>query len=205
MITAKEFFGIPTGNICDSNGLIGAMDAGIMPLNYKMKMAGTALTVECELGDNLTIHKAIAIAQPGTVLVISCKGNTNCGVFGELFATSCVARGIVGVVIDGACRDKGDLIEMNFPVFSLGVNPNGTIKEICGNINVPIVCGGISVKPGDIIVGDSDGVVRIAKEDAQEVLSKAKEKQKKESQWKPLLAAGQTTVALLGFGEKLGI
>ncbi len=205
MSFAKEFLGIPTGNICDCNGLEGAMAAEIMPLHYKMKVAGTAMTVECQPGDNLTIHKAIAIAEAGSVLVISCKGYTDRGVFGELFATSCMARGIAGVVIDGACRDKEDLIDMNFPVFSKGVNPNGTRKEICGAINVPIVCGGIQVNPGDIIVGDSDGVVRIAKENAAEVLEKAKAKKAKETELKPLLAAGKTTVELLGFGKKLGM
>lgn len=205
MSLAKEFFGIPTGNICDMNGLEGAMAAGMMPLDYKMKVAGPAMTVECQPGDNLTIHKAIALAEPGVVLVITCKGYTDRGVFGELFATSCVARGIAGVVIDGACRDKEDLIDMGFPVFSLGVNPNGTRKEVCGDINVPITCAGIQVNPGDIIVGDSDGVVCIKKENAADVLQKAKAKKEKEAELKPLLAAGRTTVELLGFEKKLGM
>lgn len=205
MSIAKEFLGIPTGNICDSNGLEGAMAAGMMPLHYRMKLAGTAMTVECQPGDNLTIHKAIALAEPGSVLVISCKGYTDRGVFGELFATSCVARGIAGVVIDGACRDKEDLIDMNFPVYSMGVNPNGTRKEVCGEINVPITCAGVLVNPGDIIVGDADGVVVIKKENAAEVLEKSKAKKAKEAELKPLLAAGKTTVELLGFGKKLGM
>lgn len=205
MSLAKEFLGIPTGNICDCNGLEGAMAAGMMPLDYKMKVAGPAMTVECQPGDNLTIHKAIALAEPGVVLVITCKGYTDRGVFGELFATSCVARGIAGVVIDGACRDKEDLIEMGFPVYSLGVNPNGTRKEICGEINAPITCAGIQVNPGDIIVGDADGVVCIKKENAADVLEKAKAKKAKETELKPLLAAGKTTVELLGFGKKCGM
>lgn len=205
MSLAKEFLGIPTGNICDMNGLEGAMAANMMPLHYKMKVAGPAMTVECQPGDNLTIHKAIALADPGAVLVITCKGYTDRGVFGELFATSCVARGIAGVVIDGACRDKEDLIDMNFPVFSLGVNPNGTRKEVCGEISCPIVCAGISVNPGDIIVGDADGVVCIKKEDAADVLQKAQAKKEKEAELKPLLAAGKTTVELLGFWKKLGM
>lgn len=205
MSLAKEFLGIPTGNICDMNGLEGAMAAGMMPLHYKMKLAGPAMTVECQPGDNLTIHKAIALAEPGCVLVITCKGYTDRGVFGELFATSCVARGIVGVVIDGACRDKEDLIDMNFPVYSMGVNPNGTRKEVCGEINVPISCAGVLVNPGDIIIGDADGIVVIKKENAAEVLEKAKAKKAKEAELKPLLAAGKTTVELLGFGKKLGM
>lgn len=205
MSLAEKFIGIPTGNICDCNGLEGAMDSAIMPLHYKMKLAGPAMTVECQPGDNLTIHKAIHIAEPGTVLVISCKGYTDRGVFGEMFATSCVARGIAGVVIDGACRDKEDLIDMNFPVFVRGVNPNGTRKEVCGEINLPISCGGIIVNPGDIIIGDADGIVCIRKEDAEAVLEKSQAKKEKEIVMKPQLAAGKTTVELMGFAKKLGL
>lgn len=205
MELAKEFLGIPTGNICDCNNLKGSMDAAIMPLSHKFAMAGRAMTVTCVPGDNLTIHKAIALAEPGTVLVVDCGGYTGAGVFGELFATSCQARGIVGIVIDGACRDKADLIEMNFPVFTRGVNPNGTRKEVCGAINQTIQCGGILVRPGDVVVGDADGVVVIPKEKEAEVLEKSKAKKNKESELKPLLAAGKTTVELLGFAEKCGL
>ena len=131
MDIASAFKGIPTGNICDMNGREGSMDAAIKPLDYHFEMAGYAMTVTCVPGDNLTIHRAIAEAKPGVVLVIQCQGYLQAGVFGELFATSCRARGIAGVVIDGACRDKRDIIEMNYPVFARGVCPNGTLKETC--------------------------------------------------------------------------
>ncbi|MBO4288684.1 MAG: RraA family protein [Lachnospiraceae bacterium] len=204
-MNAKDFLGIPTGNICDSNGLKGSMDAAIMPMDLHMEMAGIAMTVKCPPEDNLTLHKAIALAKPGTVLVVDCDGYTGCGIFGELFATSCKARGIAGIVIDGACRDKVDLIEMNFPTFARGVNPNGSRKEVLGAIDEPICCGGVTVNAGDIIIGDADGVVVIAKEKAEEVLKKAQAKKQKESELKPLLAQGKTTVELLGFAKKCGM
>lgn len=203
MSIAEKFKGIPTGNICDSNNREGAMDADMMPLHYSFQMAGIAMTVECAPGDNLTIHKAIAQAEPGNILVIDCKGYKGAGVFGEILATSCIARGIVGVVINGACRDKYELIKMGFPVFCLGVNPNGTRKEVCGRINAPIVCAGRLVNPGDIIVGDADGVVVIPKESAVEVLEKSQAKKLKEEELIPQVKAGKTTLELLGLDKKL--
>ena len=202
MDLAEKFLGIPTGNICDSNGLTGSMCAEITPLSMNMAMAGRALTVKCVPGDNLTIHKAIVLAPPGSILVVDCDGYTGAGVFGELFATSCQARKIASIVIDGACRDKLDLVEMNFPVFCRGVNPNGTRKESLGAINEPIQCGGLLVNPGDIIIGDADGVVVIAADKAEDVLEKSLLKKAKETDLKPLLAEGKTTVELLGLATK---
>ena len=195
--TAGKFYGIPTGNICDSQGLEGAMAADIMPLHYKMKCAGVAMTVECVPGDNLTIHKAIAVAKPGTVLVISCKGYTDRGVFGDMFATSCLARGIKGAVIDGACRDREDIIDLGFPVFVRGVSPNGTVKEQLGAIDEPMSCGGVIVEAGDVIVGDGDGVVAVRSADAEEVLQKAAAKRDKEDEMRKLYEQGKTTVELM--------
>jgi 4-hydroxy-4-methyl-2-oxoglutarate aldolase len=203
--TAEKFYGIPTGNICDSQGLEGAMAADLMPLHYRMKCAGVAMTVECVPGDNLTIHKAIAIAEPGTVLVITCKGYTDRGVFGDMFATSCRARGIKGVVIDGACRDKEDIIDLGFPVFSRGVSPNGTVKEQCGAIDEPISCAGVVVEPGDVVVGDADGVVIVKKSDAEDVLRKSAAKRDKEDGMRPLYEQGKTTVELMDFFDKLNM
>ncbi|AKN31898.1 dimethylmenaquinone methyltransferase [Clostridium carboxidivorans P7] len=198
----NSFIDIPTGNICDSNNREGSMDESIKPLHDKFQLTGYAMTISCIPGDNLTIHKAIEEAKPGSVLVIDCKGYTGAGVFGELFATSCIARGIKGVVIDGACRDKNDLIELNFPVFAKGVNPNGTLKETCGEINTTIQCGGRIVNPGDIIIGDCDGIVVIPQERAEEVLKKSKAKKQKEDEIKILLAQGKTTAELMGFNKK---
>ena len=201
----QRFLEAPTGNICDANGGRGVMDAGIHPLDRHMQMAGRALTVACAAGDNLTIHKAVVLAQPGDVLVINCGGYLNAGVFGEMLALSCMARGIAGVVIDGSCRDVNDLIELGFPTFVRGVNPRGTIKDTCGAVGGEVLCGGVTVRSGDIVVGDCDGVVVIPQEEAEEILDKALAKKKREDEMRPLLRAGGTTAELLGLVDKLGL
>ena len=201
----QRFLEAPTGNICDANGGRGVMDAGIHPLDRHMQMAGRALTVACAAGDNLIIHKAVVLAQPGDVLVINCGGYLNAGVFGEMLALSCMARGIAGVVIDGSCRDVNDLIELGFPTFVRGVNPRGTIKDTCGAVGGEVLCGGVTVRSGDVVVGDCDGVVVIPQEEAEEILDKALAKKKREDEMRPLLRAGGTTAELLGLMDKLGL
>ena len=201
----QKFLDAPTGNICDANGGRGVMDAGIHPLDRHMKVAGRALTVACAAGDNLTIHKAVLLAKPGDVLVINCGGYLNAGVFGEMLALSCRARGIAGVVIDGSCRDVNDLIDMNFPTFVRGVNPCGTIKDTCGAVGGEVLCGGITVRTGDVVVGDCDGVVVVAEADAEDILHKALAKKQREDEMRPLLMAGGTTAELLGLMDKLGL
>ena len=201
----QKFLDAPTGNICDANGGRGVMDAGIHPLDRHMKVAGRALTVACAAGDNLTIHKAVLLAKPGDVLVINCGGYLNAGVFGEMLALSCRARGIAGVVIDGSCRDVNDLIDMNFPTFVRGVNPRGTIKDTCGAVGGQVLCGGVTVRTGDVVVGDCDGVVVVAEADAEDILHKALAKKQREDEMRPLLMAGGTTAELLGLMDKLGL
>ena len=201
----QRFLEAPTGNICDANGGRGVMDAGIHPLDRHMQMAGRALTVACAAGDNLTIHKAVVLAQPGDVLVINCGGYLNAGVFGEMLALSCMARGIAGVVIDGSCRDVNDLIELGFPTFVRGVNPRGTIKDTCGAVGGEVLCGGVTVRSGDVVVGDCDGVVVIPQEEAEAILDKALAKKQREDEMRPLLRAGGTTAELLGLVDKLGL
>jgi len=198
----REFEGIPTGNICDSNGRMGAMDAGIQALDRHMTVVGRAFPVECAPWYNLTIHKAVLEAQPGDVLVVDCDGFLQAGAFGELLATACRARGIVGIVIDGACRDKNELIEMNFPTFARATCPNGTVKDYCGRTNVPMVCGGLLVSPGDVIIGDCDGVVVIPRDKAPEVLERSKAKKAFEDSIRVKLEQGITTAELFNLTVK---
>ena len=200
----QKFLEAPTGNVADANGGKGVMDAGIHPLDRHMHVAGPALTVACAAGDNLTIHKAVLMAKPGDVLVINCGGYLNAGVFGEMLALSCAAKGIAGVIIDGSCRDVNDLIEMDFPTFVRGVNPRGTIKDTLGAVNGEVLCGGVVVHPGDIVVGDCDGVVVVAAAEAETILEKALAKKAKEDELRPLLKNGDTTANLLGLMEKIG-
>ncbi len=203
MDIVKAFQGIPTGNIADSQGFCGVMDAGIQPLDRHMQLVGRALTCACAAGDNLTIHKAVLLAKPGDVLVISCGGYLNAGVFGEMLALCCQAKGIAGVVIDGSCRDSLELIEMRFPTYTRGVNPSGTIKETCGEVNGKILCGGVWVEAGDIIVGDADGVIVVKANEAEKVLELASTKKAREDVLRPQFASGKTTAELLGLMDKI--
>ncbi len=201
----EKFIGIPSGNIADSNGFRGVMDGGIHPLDRHMELCGRALTCACAAGDNLTIHKAVLLAKPGDVLIVNCGGYPNAGVFGEMLAVCCRARGIKGVVIDGSCRDSNEIIDMGFPVYVRGVNPNGTTKFTCGAVGDKTLCGGVWVETGDVVVGDADGVVVIKPDEAEAVLQKAQAKKAHEDELRPQFAAGKSTAELLGLMDKIGM
>lgn len=175
--TVKAFKEVPSTIVSDVTGNVGlTMDAGIKPAGEGVEMAGTVVTVKAAPGDNLIIHKAITMAEPGDVLVIDCDGYTDTGHIGELMCRSCQANDLAGLVIDGAYRDSREIAEMEFPVYGRGVNPQGPLKQDPGSINVTISCGGVSVDPGDIIVGDDDGLAVIPGDGAAHVLESANEK-----------------------------
>lgn len=194
-----QFKQLPTGNVCDANGKSGNMSSAIKPIDKKSKMVGTAVTVRVQPGDNLLLHKAIYEAQPGTVLVIDAHGYTEAGPFGDIMVTACQMQGIAGVIIDGACRDAEEIEEKGFPFFTRALNPGGTVKESLGAINGVIQCGGVIVRPGDIIVGDRDGVVVVPQEKAREVLQAAQAIFDKEIKIKEMLSQGKTTLEIFGF------
>lgn len=198
-----EFEGIPTGNISDACGGRGVMDHEILPLDRRMTLCGKARTVLCAPGDNLAIYRAVLSSEPGDILVINCGGYSYAGVFGEMLALNCRTRGIKGIVIDGTCRDKNELIEMGLPVFARGTSPKGTTKSVVGTINEPTFCGGVTVRPGDVIVGDCDGVIVIPKEEAEAILAAAKKKKQREDEMRPLLNSGTSLAELLGLIDKL--
>ncbi len=143
----------------DVSGRRGAMHGRIRALTHEMKCAGCAFTVEVRPGDNLMIHAALALAQPGDVLVIDGKGDQMSALMGALMMSTAKGIGLAGVVMDGALRDVPELIALGLPVFSVGSNPNGPGKVAPGRINHPISCGGVAVQPGDFITADADGVV----------------------------------------------
>jgi len=194
--------GVPTGNICDSNNKGGNMDAGLKALSKTMRAVGPAFTVRCQPGDNLTIHKAIYEAPPGSVLVIDAQGFVKAGAFGDILATACMEQGIIGVVLDGACRDANDLEEMEFPVFCRSTNPGGTVKESLGERNITIQCGGRVVRPGDWIIADRDGVAVVEVERIEDVVNKAVEKNQKEEEIRQKILEGHSTIELLGLVDK---
>jgi 4-hydroxy-4-methyl-2-oxoglutarate aldolase len=162
--------------LADVAGRRGTMDGRIAPLAPSMRMAGPAFTVEVRAGDNLMIHAAIGMAKPGDVLVIDGKADRTCALMGSIMINACKKLGLGGVVLDAAVRDTEELRELGFPVYAICANPNGPTKFVPGRINWPISCGGISVQPGDLIVGDADGVVVVEREKAASLLEEAAKK-----------------------------
>ena len=161
---------LPGANIADVMGRFRVMDEGMKPVDSKMRLCGPAITIMSRPGDNLMLHKAMEVAKPGDILVMNTGHCTYGGVFGELMAHTAIEVKIGGLVVDGGVRDRTDLTEMGFPVFSRAIVAAGCDKDGPGEINVPIACGGVVVFPGDIVHGDADSIVVIPKEFAEEVL-----------------------------------
>ncbi|MFB1063603.1 4-carboxy-4-hydroxy-2-oxoadipate aldolase/oxaloacetate decarboxylase [Natrinema sp. H-ect4] len=183
---------IPSTIVSDVTGNIGlTMDSGIRPAYSGIEMAGTAITVNAAPGDNLIIHKAITMAEPGDVLVIDAEGFTETGHVGELMCTSCQANDLAGLVIDGSYRDSRELGEMEFPVYGRGTHPRGPLKQDPGSINVTVSCGGVTVDPGDVVVGDDDGLAVVPSESAEAVLERSYEKLESEDDVREDVVAGE--------------
>lgn len=177
-----RFRDMPVANIDDCMNRIAAVDSAIEPIGYKGQLLGTAFTIRVPQGDNLMFHAAMDLAKPGDVIVIDAGGFTDRAIFGELMATYCRERGIKGIICDGAIRDRGGLAAMeNFQVYARAATPNGPYKNGPGEINVPVVIGGKLVRPGDIIVGDDDGVIIIAPAIAAEIADATEAVEKKEA------------------------
>ncbi len=168
--------------LADVAGRRGAMHGRIRALHPRMKMAGTAITVEVRPGDNLMIHAAMSLAKPGDVLVIDGKGDLNAALMGTIMITACRKLGIAGVVIDGAVRDVLEIEEMGYPVFSAGSNPNGPTKLVPGRIGHPVTVGGVTVHAGDFVLGDADGVVVVERDKIASLLPLAAKKVKDETE-----------------------
>lgn len=162
--------------LADVAGRRGALDGRIAPLSPTMRLAGPAITVEVRAGDNLMIHAAMALARPGDVLVIDGKADRGSALMGSIMINACKQLGLAGVVIDGAVRDTEELRELGFPVYAIGANSNGPTKFVPGRINWPISCGGVAILPGDLIVGDADGVVAVEREKVASLLVPAARK-----------------------------
>lgn len=162
--------------LADVAGRRGTLSSRISPLTPETRVAGPALTVEVRPGDNLMIHAAMAVAKPGDVLVIDGKGDETCALMGEIMVSQCKAIGVAGIIIFGSVRDTEAIREIGFPVYAVGANPNGPTKNISGRVNWPISVGGTAVLPGDLIVGDADGVVVVEREKAPGLLAAAAKK-----------------------------
>jgi 4-hydroxy-4-methyl-2-oxoglutarate aldolase len=172
----------PASILADVAGRRGALHGRIAPLAPSMRFAGPALTVEVRPGDNLMIHAAMALAKPGDVIVVDGKGDLSSALMGEIMSQQCVALGIAAVVIDGAVRDSEAIRELGFPMYAAGLNPNGPTKSVSGRLNHPVSIGGVTVNPGDLVVGDADGVTVIERAKAAAMLPLAADKVAAETQ-----------------------
>jgi len=200
----EAFRALPTAVIADAMNRFNVMDSGIKPLFPGAKICGPAITVREMVGCNIMLHKAIQIAEKGDVIVVDAGGYVNRAIGGYILSLAAAVKGVEGIVVDGAWRDLEAMRrERPLPVYARAVTPAGPHKGFGGDINVPIQCGGVPVSPGDIIVGDDDGVVVVPKDIAEEVLKKAKELMEKEKEVIEKVKRGISTVEIYGFDEKL--
>ena len=183
--------------LADVNGRRGALHGRIAALRPRMKLAGPALTVDVRPGDNLMIHAAMSLAKPGDVLVIDGKGDQTAALMGTIMMTACKQLGLAGVVIDGAVRDSLEIDEMDYPVFSVGTNPNGPTKNVPGRIGHPVSCGGVTVRSGDLVVADADGVVVLERESVEGLLPLARKKVADEAARIAQIRQGNTSASWL--------
>ena len=162
-----------SAQVADCMSRLGAMDCGIRPIWPAPRAIGVAITVWCHSGDNLMLHKALSVARPGDMVVMNTQGNTNNAGFGELLATSAVKIGVRAVIVDGVVRDADALQAMALPVYARGLSPNGCNKDGAGEVGAVVSCGGVAVRPGDVVIADRDGVTVVPLEDAAEVAALA--------------------------------
>ncbi len=177
-----------------AQGRVGLMRPYMRPIFPTAKISGTAVTVLCRPADNLMLQAAIEVCKAGDILVVATTSESTDGMFGDLLGTSCVARGIVGLIIDAGVRDVADLTQMNFPVWAKAISAQGCSKVTPGSVNVPIICAGEIVRPGDVIVADVDGVCVVRKEKAVEINGLALKKLEKEKESRDFLSKGGLSI-----------
>jgi 4-hydroxy-4-methyl-2-oxoglutarate aldolase len=190
------FKDLGAATVYEASGRKGSVDPRIKPLGRGIRVLGPAFTVQCHPKDNLMLHKALQVAQKGDVLVASTQGYPDAGYWGGLMATSAMARQLGGLVIDGCVRDSAEILEMGFPVFCRGTCMRGTVKGTLGRVNHPILFGEVVVNPGDLVVGDDDGIVIVARAEMEAVLKAARERVAKEVKKAEQLAEGVSSVEL---------
>ena len=201
--TIRTLGELGVATIHEAQGRVGLMRPCMRPIYPAARVAGSAVTVSCQAGDNLMIHASLDVCAPGDVLVVTTTAESTDGMFGELLAVSARARGVVGLVIDAGVRDVADITAMNFPVWAKAISAQGTVKATPGWVNVPVVCAGAIVEPGDVIVGDTDGVVVVPRSSAAEVARLGTERVAKEQKSRERLRQGELGLDIYGWRAKL--
>ncbi len=201
-IKKASFWGLgafSTATICEALGNVNFLPSEIKPIATNMKICGPAYTVQTMPRDNVLLHRAYAYAKAGDVLIANCSGFYEAGYWGDLMSLGAKTKGINGLVIDACVRDADDIEAMGFPVFSRGLCIRGTSNHGDGTLNEPIIIGGVLINPGDIVVGDRDGVVIVPQSRVEEVIEKAAAREAKEERTRAELRKGRTSIEIYGW------